>query len=61
MGTAHLIGIAAHGGLHGQSGVAGAHGVIFVCQWCPEQGHNAVTKDLVHGAFIAVHCFHHDV
>ena len=29
-GTVHLFGIDAHGGLHGQGGVAGAQGMVFV-------------------------------
>ena len=32
VGAAHLLGIGAHGRLHGQGGIAGAHGVVFVRQ-----------------------------
>jgi hypothetical protein len=61
MGAAHCVSIAAYAGLHGQGGVAGPHGVVFMSQRCPEQSHNAVPKDLVHGALIVVHRLHHDM
>src|SRR5262245_51754059 len=61
VGAAHLLGIAAHGGLHGQGGVTGAHGVVFVRYRGTEEGHDAVPEHLIHGAFVAVHGVHHDV
>ena len=57
--AAHLLGVAAHGGLHGQGGVAGAHGVVFVGKRRPEQGHDAIAQHLVHRALVAVHGVHH--
>ena len=33
--------------------------MIFMCNRRPKQGHNAITHDLVHGAFVAVHGRHH--
>ena len=33
--------------------------MILVRNWRPKQGHNAITHDLVHGAFVAVHGRHH--
>ena len=59
--AAHLFGIAAQGVLHGQRGITGACGVVFVGQRRPEQRHNAVTEHLVHRALIAVHRLHHGV
>ena len=61
MGLAHLLGIAAHGGLHGQGSIAGAHGVIFVRHRGAEERHDAVAEHLVDGAFIAMHGVHHGV
>ena len=42
MGAAHLVGVAAHGVLHGQGGVAGPHGVVFMRQRRTEQRHDAI-------------------
>ena len=61
MGAAHLVGIAAQGVLHGQGGITGAYGVVFVGQRCPKQRHNAVAQHLVHRALVAVHGLHHGV
>ena len=61
MGAAHLLRIAAQGGLHGQGGITGAHGVVFVRDGRPEQGHDAIAQHLVHRAFKAVHGVHHGV
>ena len=59
LGAPHLLGIAPHRLLHGQRRIAGPHGMIFVRQRRPEQGHNPITHDLIHGAFIAMHGRHH--
>ena len=49
------------GGLHGQGGIAGAQGMVFMRQGGTEQGHNAVAHDLIHRAFVAVHGSHHQM
>ncbi len=59
MGAAHLLGIAAHRGLHGQGRIAGPHGMVFMRKRRPKQGHDAIAHDLVHRAFVAVHGLHH--
>ena len=59
--TPYLRTVAPHGVLHGQGGVAGAHGVILVGQRRPKQRHNAVAHDLVHRALIAMHGGHEAV
>ena len=61
VGAAHLLGIAAHGGLHGQGGVTGPHGVILMGHGRAKQRHDAVAQHLVHRALVAVHGVHHDV
>jgi hypothetical protein len=61
VGAADLFRIAAHGGLHGQSGVTGPYSVVFMGHWGPEERHDAVSEHLVHGAFVAVYGVHHDV
>ena len=45
--------------LHGQRRIAGAHGMIFMGEWRPKQGHDAIPHDLVHRPLIAVHRGHH--
>ena len=60
-GAAHLLGIGAHGRLHGQGGIAGAQGVVFVGNGGAKQGHNAVAEHLIHRALEAVHGVHHEV
>jgi hypothetical protein len=59
VGAAHLVGIAAEGGLHGQRRITGACRMVFVSQWRPEQGHDPIAQHLVHRALIAVHGLHH--
>ena len=59
--AAHLLSVAAHGGLHGQGGVTGPHGVVFMGHRRAEERHDAVAQHLVHRAFVAVHGVHHDV
>jgi hypothetical protein len=59
--VAHVGGIGAHRGLHGQGRVAGAQGVVFVGDGGTEQGHNAIAKHLVDSALEAVHGVHHVV
>ena len=53
--------IALHRFLHRQGRVAGAQGVIFMRQRRAEQRHDAVAQNLIDGAFVAVHCIHHDM
>jgi hypothetical protein len=59
--AAHFLGVGAHSGLHGQGGIAGAQGMVFMRNWGAEQGHNAIAQHLVHRALEAVHRLHHDV
>jgi hypothetical protein len=61
VGAAHRFRIAAHGRLHGQSGVTGPHGVILVGHRGPEERHDTIPEHLIHRAFVAVHGVHHDV
>jgi hypothetical protein len=56
--AAHLLGVATHGFLHGQGGVAGAHGVVLMRHRRSKQCHDAVAHDLIHRALIAVHSRH---
>ena len=28
---------------------------VFECEWCSEQGHHAVARELIHGSLVAVH------
>jgi hypothetical protein len=44
---------------HLQGGVPGPQRVVLVGERCTEQRHDAVTHDLVHGAFVGVNRFHH--
>jgi hypothetical protein len=44
---------------HLQGGVPGPQRVVLVGERRTEQRHDAVTHDLVHGAFVGVDCFHH--
>jgi hypothetical protein len=55
----HLLAVAAHGVLHRQSRVAGPHRMILMGDWGPEQGHDAIAHDLVHGPLVAMHRRHH--
>jgi antitoxin component of MazEF toxin-antitoxin module len=59
--SAHLLAVGAQRRLHGQGGVAGAPGVIFMGNGGTEQGHNAIAEHLVHRALEAVHSVHHTV
>jgi hypothetical protein len=59
VGAPHRVRILAHGGLHGQRGVTGPQGVVFVGQRRPEEGHDAVAQHLVDCALEAVHSLHH--
>ena len=45
--------------LHPEGRVAGPHGVILVGEGCPEERHDAVAGDLVHGPFVPVNRLHH--
>ncbi len=51
----------AHGVLHRERRVACAHRVVLDGDRCPEQRHDAVTHDLVHGAAVAPHGLDHRV
>ena len=59
--AAHRLSGGLHGRLHGQGGIAGAQGVVFVGNGGAKQGHNAVAEHLVHRALEAVHGLHHQV
>ena len=59
MPAAHLLAVAANCLLHGERGIAGPYGMVFMRNRRPKQGHNAVAHDLVHRPFIAVHGRHH--
>jgi hypothetical protein len=54
-----LLGVLPDRFLHGERGVAGARGVLLERQRRPEEGHDAVTHDLVHRAFLAMNRVHH--
>jgi hypothetical protein len=55
----HLLGIALYELLHSERRIAGPYGMIFMRDRCSKQGHNTIAHNLVHGAFVAVHCGHH--
>jgi hypothetical protein len=57
--AAHAFGIALDGLLHAQCRIASPHCVIFAGERRAEQRHDAVAHDLVDGAFVAMHRFHH--
>ena len=55
----HLLRIALHEFLHGERRITGPDSMIVMRDRRAKQGHNAITHDLVHGPFIAVHGRHH--
>jgi hypothetical protein len=55
----YALGVAAHGLVHPQRGVAGAHGVVLMGERRTEQRHDPVAHDLVDSTLVVVHCFHH--
>jgi hypothetical protein len=59
MAALHLGGVLLHRGLHGQGGIAGPHRMVLMRQGRTKQRHDAITHDLVHGAFVAMHGVHH--
>ena len=61
LGALHLGGILLHRRLHGEGGVAGPYGVVFMGNGGAEQRHDAIAHDLVDGALVAVHRGHHAV
>ena len=61
MRTAYLLGIRAHGRLHGQGCIASPGRMIFVRNGRAKQGHDAVAQHLIHRAFKAVHRIHHQM
>ena len=61
LGAPHLLGVGAHGGLHGQGRIAGAQGMVLVGDGRAKQRHDAIAQHLVHRALEAVHGVHHAV
>ena len=61
MGAAHHLRVALHRRLHGQGGIAGPRGMVFMGQGGAEQSHDAVPQDLIHRALEAVHRVHHEL
>jgi hypothetical protein len=59
MRAPYLVTVSAQRCLHRQGRIAGPYRMVLMGDRRPEQGHNAVAHDLVHGAFIAVHGLHH--
>jgi hypothetical protein len=59
LAPAQLRGIAADGVLHAQGGIAGAHGMIFMGERRPKEGHDAVAQHLIDRPLVAVHGLHH--
>jgi hypothetical protein len=59
MGALYLVAIVSHSLLHAQRRVAGAHGMVFMGNGGPEEGHNAIPHHLVDGAFVAVYSLDH--
>ena len=57
--AAHLLSIGLHGRLHGQGGIAGPQGVIFMGNGGAKERHDAIAEHLVHRALVAVHGVHH--
>jgi hypothetical protein len=55
----HLIAVTAQRVLHGQGGIAGAHGVVLVGERGAKECHDAIAHDLVDGAFVAMYRRHH--
>jgi hypothetical protein len=51
---ADLVGVRPDRLLHGQGRIARPDGMIFMGNGCPEQGHDPIAHDLVHGPFIAM-------
>ena len=60
-GAADLLGIASHPRLHGQGGVTGPGGMIFMGHWRTEERHDTVAKNLVHGPLVTMDGIHHGV
>ena len=59
--AAYFVGIWLHRRLHGQGGITGPQGMVFVGDRGAKQGHDAVAQHLVDGALEAMHGVHHDV
>jgi hypothetical protein len=59
MCAAHRLAVVANGLLHGQRRIAGSHGVVFMRDRRPKQGHDPIAHDLVHGPLVTVHGRHH--
>ena len=51
-------GILLDGVLHAERRIAGPHRMVLQCYGGTKEGHDAVTHDLIHGAFVAVHSRH---
>jgi hypothetical protein len=59
MRALHLVTVTAHPFLHAEGRVARAERVVLVGERGAEEGHDAVTHDLVDGAFVMVDGLHH--
>ena len=60
LSTPHLVGVAPHGFLQAQRRVARAHRVVLVGERGAEEGHDAISQHLVHGALVLVNGVHHE-
>ena len=49
------------GVLDGEGGVAGPEGMVLVGEWCAEEGHDAVTGELVDRPLVLVDLIHEDL
>jgi hypothetical protein len=58
LALAQRLSIAADAVLHVQRGIAGAHGMIFMGERRPEQGHDPVAQHLIDRPFVAVDRVH---
>ena len=59
MATAEILRVAGDAVLHPQRGVARPHRMVFMGERRAEESHDSVAHDLVDGALVAVHGFHH--
>jgi hypothetical protein len=59
MPAAHILSVPGHRPLHTERGIARAHGVILVSDWCTEQRHDPVAHDLIDSALVTMDRLHH--
>src|SRR5262249_17065865 len=59
LGPLDLHSILLYRGLHGQGSITGPHRMIFMGYGRPEQRHDPIAHDLVHGPLIAMDRRHH--